>query len=382
MLLGLGGAAVGVLSACGVGSSTPAGPPPPTPAAPGACSPSVTLDGFSDVLDKTTFGDTYVGNLSALATAPGPTAPDPTATGPTATGPTATDAAGPSVLALSDRSALFTLDADTVRPTAVVALHDERGDPLDSEGLAVEPDGTLLISSEVEPSIRRYRRDGTLLGRLPVDPRLLVAPAGRASRNLTFEGLTLRPGGTGLVASMEGALTGDQGNVVRLQTWTRDGGDYGTPVGGDFRLGPQYGYVVDPASGVSEITATVDGRLLVLERGYLPGFGNTIRLYLADPRHASDTTAVDRLTTGPGPDSTVHMVGKTLLADIGRCPSMGATTRQPEPNPLLDNIEGMTAVSRDPNGGMHLLLVSDDNQNPTQTTRLYRLTVRLPRSSR
>lgn len=361
----LGGLLVSALAACGSNAAPAGSASPSAPAAAGACSPSVTLDGFSDALDKTSFGGTYVGNLSALAVSgPGP---------------------GAGILALSDRSALFTLDPTTLRPTAVVALHDEQGKDLDSEGLAVEPDGTLLVTSEVEPSIRHYTRDGTLLGRLPVPPPLLVAPAGRASRNLTFEGLTLRPGGTSLVASMEAALAGDQGNLVRFQTWTRDGtggASGGAPgsapgraSGGDFRLGPQYGYLVEPASGVSEIAATVDGRLLVLERGYLPGFGNTVRLYLADPGHASDTSGVDRLAVGPD----VHLVGKTLLADISRCPSMGAKTRQPQPNPLLDNIEGMTAVGRDPDGTMHLLLVSDDNHNLAQTTRLYRLTVHLPR---
>jgi hypothetical protein len=314
----------------------------------------VTLDGFSDALDKTDFGGTYVGNLSALAS----------------DGASSDSSRG--IFALSDRSALFTLDATTQRPTAVVALHDEDGRALDSEGMAVEPDGTLLITSEVEPSIRHYRRDGTLLGRLPVPRPLLVAPAGRATRNLTFEGLTLQPGGRTLVASMEAALTADQGNLVRFQTWTRDGGSADN---GEFRLGPQYGYRIDPATGVSDITATGDGRLLVLERGYVPGLGNSARIYLADPAHASDVSTVDRLTQGPG----VQLIGKTLLVDIGRCPALGATAREPQPNPLLDNIEGMTVVGRDPDGAVHLLLVSDDNQNPEQTTRLYRLTARLPR---
>jgi hypothetical protein len=341
---------VTALAACGAQPDTPPGPRPSSPpGAEGSCSPGVTLDGFSDALDKTSFDGTYVGNLSALT------------------------GTGVHVLALSDRSALFTLDAATLRPTAVVALRDEQGRPLDSEALTVEPDGTLLITSEVEPSIRHYGRDGTLLGgRLPVPTPLLVAPAGRASRNLTFEGLTLQPDGRTLVASMEAGLDGDRGDLVRFQTWVRAGETNGA---GEFRLGPQYAYRVDMADGVSEITATGDGRLLVLERGYLPGFGNTVRIYLADPGHATDVSGVDRLMPGPG----ITPISKTLLADLARCPSLGATARQPEPNPLLDNVEGMTVLRRDPDGALHLLLCSDDNHNPTQTTRLYRLTVRLPR---
>jgi hypothetical protein len=76
----------------------------------------------------------------------------------------------------------------------------------------------------------------------------------------------------------------------------------------------------------------------------------------------------------------VRLIGKSLLADLGDCPSLGATAKQPQPNPLLDNVEGITITGRAPGGRLRLLLVSDDNQNPAQITRLYSLTVRLPRS--
>ncbi|GLY92408.1 esterase-like activity of phytase family protein [Actinoallomurus iriomotensis] len=311
-----------------------------------ACSASVDVDAFSDALDKTTFDGVYVGNLSALAV----------------------DRGG-RIAALSDRSSLFSLDARTLRPVGVVALADESGAALDSEGLVVDRDGTRLVTSEVEPSIRRYSRAGKILGRLPVPDALRVAPAGRATTNLTFEGLTLEPGGRTLVASMEGALSGDDADLVRFQTWRRQA------YGRDFRLSAQYGYRVDSGLGVSDITATPDGRLLVLERGFTAGVGNTIRLYLADPRHATDVSRTEHLTAGPG----VRLIGKSLLADLGDCPSLGATAKQPQPNPLLDNIEGITITGRARGGGLRLLLVSDDNQGSQQITRLYSLTVRLPR---
>ena len=57
------------------------------------------------------------------------------------------------------------------------------------------------------------------------------------------------------------------------------------------------------------------------------------------------------------------------------CPSLGATAKQPQPNPLLDNIEGMVVTGRT-HGGLRVLLVSDDNQNAVQTTRFYYLRVR------
>ncbi|MEW2567735.1 esterase-like activity of phytase family protein [Streptomyces sp. NPDC047070] len=312
-----------------------------------ACSPAVSIERFSDALDKTTYEGTFVGNLSALAV----------------------DRDG-AIAALSDRSALFTLDPKSLRPRSVVPLADEGGAALDSEGLVVDRDGSRLVSSETEPSVRRYGRDGTLLARLPVPDALRVAPVGRATANQTFEALTLLPGGRTLLAGMEGSLSGDTAGVVRLQTWQRHGGHSGHS-GKDFRLAAQYGYRTDTGLGLVEAAATPDGRLLVLERGFTAGVGNTVRLYLADLRHATDTSRVDTLTGQDG----VRLVRKTLLADIADCPSLGATAKQPQPNPLLDNIEGM-AVTGTARGALSVLLVSDDNQGATQTTRFYSLRVR------
>ncbi|MFF4183301.1 esterase-like activity of phytase family protein [Streptomyces sp. NPDC001691] len=320
--------------------------------APHACSSSTALDGFWDGLDKTVYQGTVVGNLSGLAV----------------------DTDG-TVAALSDRSRLFGLTVGrgpVAAPTRVVPLADERGAPLDSEAVVVERDGSRLITSETEPSVRRYDRDGRPLGRLPVPDALRVAPAGRAVTNATFEGLALQPGGHTLVASMEAPLSGDGKDaagrsLVRFQTWHRGG-----PTNG-FRLAGQYAYPAEPNAGVSEITAAGDGRLLVLERGFTAGVGNTVRLFLADPRGASDVSGVENL---PG---RARAVRKTLLADLAACPSLGATARQPQPNPLLDNIEGVAVTGRTGDGRLRLLLVSDDNENPKQITRLYSLTVRLPR---
>ncbi|MGI5455030.1 esterase-like activity of phytase family protein [Streptomyces sp. CA-249302] len=307
-----------------------------------ACSPSVSIDRFSDALDKTTYQGTFVGNFSALAV----------------------DKDG-SLAALEDRSSLFDLDAKTLAPKRVVQLADENGAALDSEGLVIDGDGTRLITSETEPSIRRYSADGKILDRLPVPSSLLVAPAGRATTNQTFEGLTLLPGGHTLLASMEYAISGDSTGIVRFQTWTRTKGDH-------WKLGAQYAYRTDEAIlGVPEVQALPDGRLLVLERGFTSGVGNTVRLFVADPRHATDTSGIENLTG----QSDVRLIRKTLLTDIADCPSLGATAKQPQPNPLLDNIEGMVITGHD-KGRFKVLLVSDDNAGATQTTRFYYLTVR------
>ncbi|MEU1044860.1 esterase-like activity of phytase family protein [Streptomyces sp. NPDC005897] len=296
-----------------------------------ACSPAVSLTGFTDTLDKTTYDGTYVGNLSALAS-PG------------------RHGSPADLSALSDRSELFRLDARTLQPRGVVTLADESGAALDSEGLVADWDGTYLVSSETEPSVRRYSPTGELLGRLPVPDDLRTAPAGRARANGSFEGLTLLPGGRTLLASMEYPLDGDPADLVRFQSWQRTRH-------GDFRAGAQYTYRTDPGLGVSEVTATFDGRLLVLERGFTSGVGNTVRLQLADR---------------PGRAPALH---KRLLADLADCPSLGATAGQPQPNPLLDNFEGMAVTGRS-GGRLEVLVVSDDNQNAVQTTRFLRLRVR------
>ncbi|MEU0188817.1 esterase-like activity of phytase family protein [Streptomyces afghaniensis] len=318
-----------------------------------ACSPAVSIDGFSDALDKTTYRNTYVGNFSALAV----------------------DGDG-SLAALSDRSSLFRLDARTLKPRSVTPLADENGTALDSEGLVADlphsrlrssggtPIGTYLVSSETEPSVRRYSRTGRLLDRLPVPDTLRVSPAGRAQPNGTFEGLTLLPGGRTLLASMEYALSGDDSTIVRFQTWRRT-------AHGHFALGAQYAYRTDPGLGVPEVQATPDGRLLVLERGFTSGVGNTVRLYLADPRGATDTSTIETLPAHP----EARLIRKTLLTDLATCPSLGATAKQPQPNPLLDNIEAMTITGRTKNA-LKILLASDDNENKTQTTRFYALRVR------
>jgi hypothetical protein len=307
-------------------------------------SSQVVIDGFSDVLDKTTFDGVFVGNLSALAL----------------------DTDG-RIAALSDRSSLFVLDAGTRRPVSVTALADEDGRPLDPEGLVVDHDGTRLVSSE-EPAIRRFTRDGRLLGEIPIPDELRLAPKGRATVNLTFEGLALRADGRTLVASMEGPLAGDDAGIVRFQTWHRVG------VTRDFAIAAQHGYRVDPGLAISDLAESGDDRLLVLERGYT-GSGNTVRVYVGDPHRATDVRAIPYLTG----QEDVRLIGKTLLADIGDLPSLGAPAHQPQANPLLGNIEGMAVVGHAPDGRVRLLLVSDDNHSPTQITRLYSLTVRLPR---
>lgn len=235
------------------------------------------------------------------------------------------------VYALSDRSVLVTLDTTATRVLAVVPLADPAGRPLDSESLVLDPDGTLVVGDETGPQVLRYSPDGRLLGALGIPPDVV----GRTQDNASFEGLARQPDGR-LVASLEKPLVGEAD--TRLVT---------------IPDGPQVAVPLPPGLGISELVAVGDGRLLALERGYDEAVGNTVHLVLIDPRTAPAAV--------------------TLLADLGACPSLGATAKQPQRNPLLDNVEGMTITGRAPDGALELLLVSDDNDRATQITRTYRL---------
>lgn len=244
----------------------------------------------------------------------------------------------------------------------------------DNEGLAVLPDGDYLVSSETEPSIRIFGRDGVQTSQLPVPTSFDVAPAGQATVNKTLEGLTISPDGQQIVAAMEGTLSGDVSptgdDTYRRFLVYRRGPD------GSFGLAKQIGYQVDPGNRVSEVQAYARGRLLVMEAAYSPDAGNSIELYaVTTVASAPDITSVANLSLAPA-----DVVSKQLVADVTACPSLGAPAKETQVNPLMDNFEGMTVrASRWPGGYLAAVsLISDDNFDPRQTTRILNLAALLP----
>lgn len=316
----------------------------------GACSPDASLLAFSDALDKTSFAGTPVAGLSALAlTRPGRAL-------------TLVDNIGTTPARLYE---LSLRGEPAVRGVTLLRRPDGTpytGADFDGEGLVAQG-GTVLASSETEPSIRRFRlSDGRQVGELEVPARFRVAPAGEAARNQTFEALAATPDGRTLYAGMEGPLSADGPGLHRILRY--DGG----------RLSAQYAYRPDPALGLVELVALGDDQLLALERGFTVGVGNTIRVYRVSATGAPDVTGVASLATLNDPRA---FLGKELLLDLADCPPSGATAKQPQPNPLLDNVEGMALGAPLPGGRRVLHLISDDNGSATQITRTYTLSVTL-----
>ncbi|MFG1606712.1 esterase-like activity of phytase family protein [Actinoplanes sp. NPDC049265] len=317
-----------------------------------SCSPDVSLRGFSDALDKTTFSGTQVAGLSAIS-------------------PTTRDHA----LALVDNigsTPARVYDVTLKRPavTGVTVLRRAdgtayTGSDFDGEGLVAENRGkTILASSEREPSIRRFRMsDGKEIASLPVPARFQVAPAGEAAVNQTFEALAAAPDRSVLYAGMEGPLSGDNDpNSRRIIKYV------------DQRPVAQLAYRADAGLGLVELLALGGDTLVSMERGFTAGVGNTVRLYQVSTLGAADVTDVASLSALTDPRA---WAGKTLLADIVNCPSAGAPAKQPQPNPLLDNIEGAALGGTLADGRRIVHLISDDNGSATQITRLYTFAVRI-----
>jgi hypothetical protein len=337
--LALSAAALGALAAAGPAAAAPA------PAAPAVCSPNASLLSYSDALDKTTFAGTQVGGLSALTLGDGRRARalvDNQGTTP----------ARVYDLRLDDRRG----GAEVKRVTFLKQADGTgyTGQTLDGEGLVALPDGTFLVSSETEPSIKRFDRRGRQIGELPVPPELRVAPAGGAATNLTLEGLGISPDDRDLYAAMEGPVAGDPADQRRILHYRADRR-------GNWTLAGQLLYTADPGLGISEVQVADEGQLVVLERGFTAGVGNTVRVYQTWLKGATDTVSA----------------AKTLLVDLADCPPSGAANPGTQANPLLDNVEGMALGDDLPGGRLELRLISDDNFSAGQVTRLYRLSVDL-----
>lgn len=341
----------------------------------GACSPNATLLSYSDALDGVTLEDEDVSGLSALAL----------------TGPS-------QAYALPDNNTgrIFPITLrrpsdppDRLVPQAHVATTFRRADGstyttnFDGEGMVVERGGkTVLVSSEVGPAIRRFDLS---TGR-EIDPALpipesfqTVSRGGQAQAGRTLESLAATQDGRYLYAGLEAPLNADgdsQGRyLLRIQRYV------GTP-GGKYAFDRQYAFQADAGLYLSELAVVSDNELLALERNYIGGYGNVVRVYVLSLRTsaAGDMTNVRSLYQQPAD----LFADTTLLFDLSHCPAGSpgqVTARQQQPSPLLDNAEGMAvtapATTGKYRGWRTLYLVSDNNDSPTQVTRLYEFRIKV-----
>ncbi|MBE7367314.1 esterase-like activity of phytase family protein [Ramlibacter pallidus] len=244
------------------------------------------------------------------------------------------------------------------------------GEVVDPEGMRLLPGGRgVLWCSEGEervhqpPTVREARLDGTHVRDLPVPALLQFTRPGTGARvNQALEGLALTPDARFAWAAMEGPLhqdgpepgVGRPGGPCRLTAFDLSSG----------RAVRQVAYLPDAVplppvvpggyadNGISEVLMLDGARMLVLERAYSMGAGNSLRLYEIDTRSGSDTLALERLREG-----SYHPAPKRLVADFAH---LGLS--------LLDNTEGMCWGPRLPNGRRTLVVVSEDNFSARQVT--------------
>ncbi len=343
-------------------------------AAPAAhAEPAVRLLGQQILPRAMDFHGTAVGGLSGIDYLPG---------------------TGEYVLISDDRSerapargytARFTVDADGVGPvaftgtfplrTAAGTVHPAKS--VDPEEIRVDPwtgdyfwtqEGERAEGVLADPSVRVARPDGTFVAELPIPDDERMRPDAGPRRNAALEAATFAAGGALFVTAVEGPLLQDGPDAtVTSGALTR--------IAVQARFGPllaQYAYPMEPVfaesrpepgrggNGVASILAAdpLDpAKFLVLERAYVEGVGNKIRIYEAD------TTGATNVLDAPLGDA--RPVAKRLLVDLA---DIGLTD--------IDNIEGMTWGPRLPSGERTLVLVSDDNFAANQITQLVALAVR------
>jgi hypothetical protein len=328
---------------------------------PRLCPPSAYAVSFSDGLDKLVYDGAELGGLSDLAW----------------------DARSGSWAASVDnhgtdpaRIWFFRNLSDPVVTRAPLVLKKPDGTPYDgtdsdNEGLAVLPNGDFLVSSETEPSIRIYGRDGVQISVLPVPARFAVAgttPAGQATNNATLEGLTISPNGLQIVAAMEGALSGDTDPTLhRFLVYDADRH-------GGWRLTRQIAYRTDAGNRIPEVAAYGRDSLVVEEAAFSATAGNSVELYaVTGLSRAAEVSSVANLAAA----NPRVVVAKKLVANLVGCPTLGAPSRETQTNPLLDNYEGM-AITFGGTGLAGISLISDDNFSATQFTRVLNLVAALP----
>ncbi|EMD28023.1 phytase [Amycolatopsis azurea DSM 43854] len=250
---------------------------------------------------------------------------------------------------------------------------------IDPEELRVDPwtgqyvwsqEGERSAAARIDPSIREAERDGSYVRDLPIPANEKMTETTGPRQNLALEGVTFAGFGSLVVSSVEGPLLQDgpestttSGSLSRITVQSRFGpvlAQYAYPQEKVFAApNPPGGFATTGVSSLLAVDQADPTRYLVMERSFVTGVGNKIRIYAIDTKGATNVAKVPSLG-----DAKVKPVKKRLLADLS---DFKLST--------VDNVEGMTWGPRLPNGERSLVLVSDNNFSATQVTQFIALAV-------
>jgi hypothetical protein len=233
----------------------------------------------------------------------------------------------------------------------------------DGEGIALAGDRFLVVANESLPAVVSVDRAGH-------DARPLALQLHPGLRhNLGIEGIGYATAGprryvfTVNEQALEGdgpGSTVDHGTVVRITRHSLDR----EPV-------LEVAYLTDPVfaagygdAGVSDLAALSTDRVLILERGWVRGAGNSIRIYAVDLRGAPSIAALDDARRAA--PIAKRLVLDLATVDDSRC----SAPPGPQRRKIFDNYEGLAVGPTLGDGRRVLFLVSDDNDSSQQLPRV------------
>jgi len=238
------------------------------------------------------------------------------------------------------------------------------------------------------PTVREMNTDGSYVRDFAVPAR--YNPVGSSSglnagdkgiyNNLAFENLAISQDGKTLYTATENGLAQDSlpsavanGSQSRILSFDIASG----------QSQAEYIYDVAPVviaanpsnqfatNGLTDFISIGDRQFITIERSFAVGAqtpgtpvtGNSIRLFYADARNATDVSSFESIA-----GHNVQSVAKTLLLDLSDLKNDDGSSL------ALDNIEGIT-FGPQINGKSTIVLVSDNNFSGTQFTQFVALQV-------
>ncbi|MFI5607711.1 esterase-like activity of phytase family protein [Amycolatopsis sp. NPDC051903] len=251
---------------------------------------------------------------------------------------------------------------------------------IDPEELRVDPwtgdyvwsqEGDRLAGSVIQPSIREATRDGHYVRDLPLPAdEKMTADAG-PRRNYVLEGLSFTGFGSLLASEVEAPLLQDgppptptSGALSRITLQARTGqvlAQYAYPQEKLFATPvPADAFADTGVSSMLAVSQLDPTKFLMMERSFVTGVGNKVRVYEIDTSGATNVLNVNSLGSAKG----IKPVTKKLIADLS---DFGL--------PAVDNVEGMTWGPALPGGERSLVFVSDNNFSASQVTQVIALAV-------